>query len=159
MFVEDNIYLGERWIVTPGLRFDHHSQFGNNTSPSLNAQFRINSDWVVKGGIARAFKAPNLYQSIRTICTTPVATAARMHCRAWVPVATARQRGPEGGNKPEQGTGHRVGTAERLAGLVDLLPNDYKDKIQAGYTQVGLTADTKGRIFRWENAPKAIVQA
>ncbi len=52
-FVEDNIYLGERWIVTPGLRFDHHSQFGNNTSPSLNAQFRINSDWVVKGGIAR----------------------------------------------------------------------------------------------------------
>ena len=36
--------------------------------------------------------------------------------------------------------------------------NDYKDKIQAGYTQIGLTADTKGRIFRWENAPKAIVQ-
>ncbi len=29
---------------------------------------------------------------------------------------------------------------------------------QAGYTQIGLTADTKGRIFRWENAPKAIVQ-
>ncbi|WP_251275676.1 TonB-dependent receptor domain-containing protein, partial [Enterobacter hormaechei] len=36
--------------------------------------------------------------------------------------------------------------------------NDYKDKIQAGYTQIGLTADTRGRIFRWENAPKAIVQ-
>ena len=45
VFVEDNIYLGERWIVTPGLRFDHHSQFGNNTSPSLNAQFRISGDW------------------------------------------------------------------------------------------------------------------
>src|SRR5690606_20060092 len=35
VFVEDNLYLGERWIVTPGLRLDHHSQFGNNVSPSL----------------------------------------------------------------------------------------------------------------------------
>src|SRR5690606_24996807 len=63
VFVEDHIYLGERWILTPGLRYDHHSQFGGNASPSLNAQFAINDDFRIKGGIARAFKAPNLYQS------------------------------------------------------------------------------------------------
>ncbi len=51
-----------------------------------------------------------------------------------------------------------MGTAERLAGVVDLLPQRLQGQDQAGYTQIGLTADTKGRIFRWENAPKAIVQ-
>src|SRR5690606_11061131 len=63
VFVEDNLYLGERWIVTPGLRLDHYSQFGNNVSPSLNAQFELARNWLLKGGVARAFKAPNLYQS------------------------------------------------------------------------------------------------
>ncbi|MBN8712349.1 MAG: TonB-dependent receptor, partial [Xanthomonadales bacterium] len=62
-FLEDNIAVGERLTLTPGIRFDHHSEFGWNVSPALNASLDLGSGFTLKGGIARAFKAPNLYQS------------------------------------------------------------------------------------------------
>ncbi|MCC9596130.1 MULTISPECIES: FepA family TonB-dependent siderophore receptor [unclassified Rubrivivax] len=62
-YVEDNIGIGQSLVLTPGLRLDHHDQFGNNWSPSLNASFELSPQWMLKGGIARVFKAPNLYQT------------------------------------------------------------------------------------------------
>ncbi len=49
-------------MLTPALRFDHHSIVGNNWSPSLNLSQELTDDWTLKLGIARAYKAPNLYQ-------------------------------------------------------------------------------------------------
>lgn len=63
VFLEDNIELTTKWYLTPGLRLDHHDQFGANWSPSLNSSYKLTDDITLKGGIARAFKAPNLYQS------------------------------------------------------------------------------------------------
>ncbi|MGK9067087.1 FepA family TonB-dependent siderophore receptor [Stutzerimonas chloritidismutans] len=63
LFVEDNIELTPGWILTPGLRLDHHDQFGFNWSPSLNSAYQLTDSISIKGGVARAFKAPNLYQS------------------------------------------------------------------------------------------------
>ncbi|MFT3721849.1 FepA family TonB-dependent siderophore receptor [Pseudorhodoferax sp.] len=62
-YVEDNIGIGDALILTPGLRFDHHSQFGNNWSPSLNATYALGDGFTLKGGIARVFKAPTPYQT------------------------------------------------------------------------------------------------
>ncbi|SHF16826.1 outer membrane receptor for ferrienterochelin and colicins [Lampropedia hyalina DSM 16112] len=62
IYVEDNIYVGDAVVLTPGLRFDHHSEFGTNWSPSLNAAWQLDGQFSLKGGIARAYKAPNLYQ-------------------------------------------------------------------------------------------------
>ncbi|MGO4626008.1 TonB-dependent siderophore receptor [Stenotrophomonas sp. 2YAF26] len=159
VYVEDNIYLGERWIVTPGLRFDHHSQFGNNTSPSLNAQFRLDSDWVVKGGIARAFKAPNLYQSNPDYLYY---TRGNGCPNALPSLGAGCYMQGNADLKAETSLNKELGVewAPQSGWQASLtyFHNDYKDKIQAGYTQIGLTADRKGRIFRWENAPKAIVQ-
>src|SRR3546814_14282696 len=61
--MEDNIEAGLRTTLTPGVRFDHNSEFGNNWSPSLNASYAATDYLRIKGGIARAYKAPNLYQS------------------------------------------------------------------------------------------------
>ncbi|MDH2242027.1 FepA family TonB-dependent siderophore receptor [Pseudomonas sp. GD03909] len=63
IYVEDNIELTPSWILTPGLRVDHHDQFGFNWSPSLNSSYQLTDSITLKGGVARAFKAPNLYQS------------------------------------------------------------------------------------------------
>uniref|UniRef100_UPI000A67B67B TonB-dependent receptor domain-containing protein n=1 Tax=Acinetobacter baumannii TaxID=470 RepID=UPI000A67B67B len=49
-------------LLKPALRFDHHSIAGNNWSPSLNLSQELTDDWTLKLGIARAYKAPNLYQ-------------------------------------------------------------------------------------------------
>jgi outer membrane receptor for ferrienterochelin and colicin len=36
LFAEDNMELTDTTMLTPALRFDHHSIVGNNWSPSLN---------------------------------------------------------------------------------------------------------------------------
>lgn len=62
-YVEDSMAIGESLTLIPGLRFDRHSQFGNNWSPSLNAFYELGSGFTLKGGVARVFKAPTLYQT------------------------------------------------------------------------------------------------
>ncbi len=49
--------------LIPGIRFDYHNQFGSNWSPSLNLSRELGDMVTLKAGIARVFKAPNLYQS------------------------------------------------------------------------------------------------
>ncbi|WP_101925003.1 MULTISPECIES: TonB-dependent siderophore receptor [Luteimonas] len=163
VFVEDNIYAGERWIVTPGVRFDHHSQFGNNLSPSLNVQFALGDDLKLKGGVARAFKAPNLYQSNPNYLYYTMGFGC-----------------PD--NFPSLGSGCYILGNDALDAETSLnkeigiewaplsgyhasltyFHNDYEDKIVSGVEPVGQTPGTPvvapARIFRWENAPDAVVQ-
>lgn len=49
--------------IIPGLRFDYLSDSGGNFSPSLNLSQELGDYFKVKAGVARTFKAPNLYQS------------------------------------------------------------------------------------------------
>src|SRR5690606_18810723 len=60
---EDNIEAGLRTTLTPGVRFDHNSEFGNNWSPCLNASYVATDSLRLKPGIARAYKAPTLHQA------------------------------------------------------------------------------------------------
>ncbi len=62
-YVEDNISLTDKTHLIPAIRFDHNSDSGSNWSPALNFSHQIGENWLVKGGVARAYKAPNLYQT------------------------------------------------------------------------------------------------
>jgi ferric enterobactin receptor len=55
--------LTDSTMLTPALRFDHHSIVGNNWSPSLNLSQGLGDDFTLKMGIGRAYKAPSLYQT------------------------------------------------------------------------------------------------
>lgn len=64
VFIEDNIMLPDnKTVLTPGIRFDYSTNSGSNWSPSLNLSHQLTGNWKLKGGVARAYKAPNLYQS------------------------------------------------------------------------------------------------
>ena len=64
LYAEDNIALNDgQTYLTPGLRWDYNTAFGSVFSPSFNFSHAVNGNWKIKGGIARAFKAPNLYQT------------------------------------------------------------------------------------------------
>ena len=63
VFVEDNISATQSTILTPSLRYDYNTYSGSNLSGGLNFLQSLNDDWKIKGGIARAYKAPNLYQT------------------------------------------------------------------------------------------------
>ncbi len=63
IYLEDNIEAVPGTNLIPGIRFDYHNQFGSNWSPSLNLSQALGDMFTLKAGIARVFKAPNLYQS------------------------------------------------------------------------------------------------
>ncbi|WP_043311447.1 FepA family TonB-dependent siderophore receptor [Pseudomonas sp. ML96] len=163
LFVEDNIEIGERWIVTPGLRFDRHSDFGGNWSPSLNSSYKLTDHLTVKGGVARAFKAPNLYQSNPNYVYRTNGNGCPIDY-------------PNLGNgcyvlgndnlDAETSVNKELGLAFDKDGWiagVTYFHNDYKNKIVAGmgngsdplYVLPGTSG--LGQVFRWENASKAVV--
>ena len=58
LFAEDNWDVRPDIIFTYGLRYDHHSVFGSQTSPRVYLNWRTNSDFTIKGGISTGYKAP-----------------------------------------------------------------------------------------------------
>ncbi|WP_249978570.1 TonB-dependent siderophore receptor [Vreelandella olivaria] len=158
LFVEDNIYLGDRWIVTPGLRVDHHSQFGTHASPSLNAQFHASDTVTIKGGIAEAFKAPNLYQANDNYLYYTMGNGCPFG-----------YTGNSGGGcyvlgnsdlDAETSLNKELGIEWADNGYhasLTYFHNDYDNRIQAGLDEVGRTVADNGGIFQWENASKAVV--
>lgn len=62
LFVEDEWRLRSWASLTLGIRHDHHSTFGGNTSPRAYLVITPASDWTIKGGVSRGFKTPRLDQ-------------------------------------------------------------------------------------------------
>lgn len=155
LYFENNIEAMPGTNVIPGVRFDYHSKFGGNFSPSLNIQQALGEMFSLKAGIARAFKAPNLYQS------TPgyLLYSYGYGC----PLTMQNEPCYLTGNpdlSPEISINKEVGIEFKLQGYSATLTwfrNDYKNKIVAGTRLYGKTAsDTT--ITRWENGGKAVVQ-
>lgn len=156
LYVENNIRLTEKLTLTPGLRGDYHTYFGGNLSPSLNASYSLTEEVTIKAGIARAFKAPNLYQlnpnyvyyTMGNGC--PVAYAS-LGGGCYV-VGNPDLEAETSVNK-EIGINYR-NTAGWNAGIT-YFHNDYHNRIQSGLVPVATSGN--GRIFRWENVPEAVV--
>ena len=62
-FAEADIDLGGALRVTLGNRFDHHEHFGGHNSPRAYVVYRLARTLTLKGGVARAFRAPTLLQN------------------------------------------------------------------------------------------------
>jgi len=155
-FAESNIHLTERWTLTPGLRFDNHTQFGSNWSPSLNTAYELTDAISIKGGLSRAFKAPNLYQSNANYiyytrgngCPSDYAT----------PSSGCYVQGSDDLDA-EKSWNFELGIAYAENGWnagVTYFRNEYEDKVVAGLSPVD-TSSKGAYILQWENASKAVV--
>ena len=140
---------------SPRARLDDHSDFGLNWSPSLNASQTLGEYFTVKAGIARAFKAPNLYQS------KPELPALYPWQR--LPDPDQQRRLHLVGNEnldAETSVNKELGIEFRRDGWVAGLTyfrNDYKNKIVAPLDVMGQTG-TGNNILQWSNAKKAVVE-
>ncbi len=60
LFAEDEWMINDDLIATFGLRYDKNEDFGSHFSPRAYLVWNIDDHWQVKGGVSRAFKAPDL---------------------------------------------------------------------------------------------------
>ncbi|EJC6255017.1 MULTISPECIES: siderophore enterobactin receptor FepA [Klebsiella] len=153
LFAENNMEVTDTTMLTPALRFDHHSIVGNNWSPSLNLSQGLGDDFTLKMGIARAYKAPSLYQ------TNPNYI---LYSRGQGCYASKEGCYLQGNDdlKAETSINKEIGLEFKrdgwLAG-VTWFRNDYRNKIEAGYAPV--YTNGKGTdLYKWENVPKAVVE-
>ncbi|HHG8775450.1 TPA: TonB-dependent siderophore receptor [Raoultella planticola] len=151
IFAEDNIELTDTTRLTPGIRFNHQSISGSDWSPALNLSQELGSDFTLKLGIARAWKAPNLYQTNPNYLLFSKGQGCNGGQACYL----------QGNNdlKAETSVNKEVGIEynhdDMQAGLT-WYRNDYHDKIEAGDTLAGKA--TSANIYQWENVPKAVVQ-
>ncbi|WP_411431231.1 TonB-dependent siderophore receptor [Franconibacter helveticus 513] len=155
LYVEDNIEALPGTFIIPGLRFDYHNEFGGNWSPSLNVSQEL-SDYVkLKAGIARAYKAPNLYQSSEGYL---LATRGN-GCPNNIASGSCYLLGNDD-LKPEISINKEIGlefTKDGFDAGITYFRNDYKNKIVAGTELLGY-ASNGYNILQWENGGKAVVE-
>ncbi|PYB78705.1 TonB-dependent siderophore receptor [Pseudomonas sp. LB-090624] len=155
VFVEDNIIVGDT-TLTPGLRFDHHETFGDNFSPSFNLSHKLTEALSVKGGIARAYKVPNLFQSNPNYllysrgngCSVQQTNNGGCYLQGNADLKPEISVNKEIGLLYDRGSWRTSATYFR---------NDYKNKI-IGDTDVLYTIGTGSRVTQWDNAGKARVE-
>ena len=154
-YVEDNISLTDKTHLIPAIRFDHNSDSGSNWSPALNFSHQIGENWLVKGGIARAYKAPNLYQ------TNPdfILYTRGQGCPLNAPNKVRCYYMGNSNLKPETSINKEIGLEFNKNGWqasATYFHNAYRNKIVIG-DQLIATSDIGNWLLQWENTPKATI--
>lgn len=124
-YLQDEIKIGDKLILFPAVRVDHHDTFGTHTSPKIGATYNLSNNSRIKANWGKGFRAPTLYELYAT-----------MEKSGMMPGFTVRVLG----NKdldPEKSTNFDIGfEAEqgKLNGKVTYYHNDIEDLIStSGY--------------------------
>lgn len=59
-YVQDEWMIGDKVLLIPAVRYDHHSDFGSETTPKIGATWFINPNSRFKVNWGRGFKAPTV---------------------------------------------------------------------------------------------------
>ncbi|GAB6906514.1 TonB-dependent receptor [Desulfosarcina cetonica] len=63
-----SVYLQDEWtlfnklVLVPGLRWDHHSTFGNSFNPKLNVMYHLLENTSLRASVGKSFKSPTIRQ-------------------------------------------------------------------------------------------------
>ena len=169
IYAEDNLQLTDKTNLVLAARYDHHNKSGSNISPAINLSHHLNDHWTFKAGVAKAYKAPNLYQSSPTYLLGTRGNGCPIGL-----VPTGQWCVLQGNDKlkPETAINSELGfqfQKNNINASLTYFHSDYKDKINAGTTLQGSQTlpytDTNGKttnmtynLLKWENIPKAVVK-
>lgn len=154
-YVEDNISLTDKTHLIPAIRFDHNSASGSNWSPALNFSHQIGENWLVKGGIARAYKAPNLYQASSDF----ILYTRGQGCPLNAPDNVSCFYMGNGNLKPETSINKEIGLEFNKNGWqasATYFHNAYRNKIVIGDQLIAIS-NIGNWLLQWENTPKATI--
>lgn len=175
LFLSDEIEPWDGMLITPAVRYDHHSLVEDAISPSLNLQQAVGGGFTLHAGVGQTYKAPNLYQlnpnyllysngngcfHVQRYTTSGNATVYRSPCF----LQGNDKLKPEASINMELGLEYQ---GERLAGTLTYFHNDYRNRIEAGttrrhsentYTADGLLDLLSIDIYRWSNVRKTLLE-
>ena len=155
-FIEDNISATKSMVLTPSLRYDYNTYSGSNISGGLNFLQGLTEHWKIKGGIARAYKAPNLYQTNPNYLLFTLGQG----CPTYVPNGKTCYFQGNSEIKPETSWNKEIGIEYDKDGLLASIAyfrNDYRNKIVSDGKFVGFS--TLGNyVYKWGNANRAVIE-
>ncbi|MGG4604412.1 TonB-dependent receptor domain-containing protein [Paenalcaligenes sp. Me131] len=161
VFAENQSYLRDDLTLTLGLRMDHDSKFGSHWSPRSYLVYHPTSNWTVKGGVSKGFRAPNLKESSPNAATQSRGNGCNGLTGMGYPNNPPNINGASGcymiGNadlKPETSTNYELNVGydyEGWAAEATYFHTDFKNKID--YQPLGYVNGYW--MTRMENAQKA----
>lgn len=155
-YLENNMKITDATDMVVGIRFDDHNRSGSNWSPSLNLSHKLGDYFTLKGGIAKAYKAPNLYQNAEGYLLGTKGNGCPIGLSQCVLQGNANL-------KPETSINKEIGfefQKDIVNASLAWFRNDYEDKITSGdeVTQQVVIGDTTYNVLQWTNIPKALIQ-
>lgn len=62
LYLQDELRIGEKLLIVPAVRVDHHDSFGTHTSPKIGATYSLSNNSRVKVNWGKGYRAPTLYE-------------------------------------------------------------------------------------------------
>ena len=148
LFVEDEFSVTDDLTLTGGLRMDDHEFYGKHWNPRAYAVYKLTDEITIKGGVAKAFRAPTLRELSPNFGTSTQGGAAIMY-----------------GNrdlKPETSVTEELGIAyDHESGFsvsATLFNTEFKNKLTS-YQVAGQTDPLTGlNMFIYDNVGKANIR-
>ncbi|MEC7761592.1 MAG: FepA family TonB-dependent siderophore receptor [Pseudomonadota bacterium] len=158
VYAEGNIYASDNFRITPSVRLDWSDKFGLNPSGSINATYDFNSAWSAKVGLARSYKAPDLYQLNPNYIYVTRGNGCPTTLSGPCYVLGNPNLQPEISYNAEAGISYmgNNGFEATLTGFY----NSFQNKIQSGLVPVGTMAVSGGgtaQVLQWQNVTSAVV--
>lgn len=148
LFAEDEFSVTDSLTLTGGLRMDDHEFYGKHWNPRAYAVYKLTDEITIKGGVAKAFRAPSLRELSPNFGTSTQGGAAIMY-----------------GNrdlKPETSVTEELGIAydheSGFSASATLFNTEFKNKLTS-YQVAGETDPLTGlNMFIYDNVGKANIR-
>jgi outer membrane receptor for ferrienterochelin and colicins len=62
VFIQYDYNPSEKWNILAGFRYDNHNEYASQFSPKLAVNYKINSNFSLKGSVGYGYKAPDFRQ-------------------------------------------------------------------------------------------------
>lgn len=145
-YLQDDVLLGERWELVPGLRYHYEDTFGGFTTPKVNLSYQRRRDsgliTNVRLGVGRGYRTPNLKERFYVFDHSALGYMVL-------------------GNEdldPERSWSYQLGAEWVMPGEwrvdANLFYNDLTDLITTAYDEAA-SADAGLAIYRYQNIDHA----
>ncbi|WP_336165511.1 TonB-dependent siderophore receptor [Acinetobacter ursingii] len=160
-YIEDNLKVTDQTDVVLSVRFDDHDKSGSNWSPGLNITQKLGDYFTLKGGIAKAYKTPNMFQNAEGYLLNTRGNGCPIQANG-NRLSNCYLQGNEN-LKPETSVNKEFGIQfdkDEVSASLTWFRNDYKDKISSGTDVIRqiTVGNTTYNVLKWQNVPEALVQ-